>query len=300
MNRCLRSAFFFPALLAAACSTTTPVPSSSQSAQFVERQSSAANRALENGELALALALLRSINALEPSISEVSSQIESLEQKIASESRLAFENGERAYRAGHRLSGDRWMQEALALRPGYPEALRMLKQSVSKNAQQQQKDKLSNESNELELAEQRRRDDVQQEMFDNLLASKRFKEAVALADGGSPEFKRLNEARVIASYRSLATAAEERNDLTEQLAYLETALALDTANATIIDEVSDVRIKLSEQAYRAGLALMNSDLDSAIAELENAVGFDPDNLAAKTKLNQAQTLKRNLQRIKKQ
>lgn len=293
-----RTVLLLPALFAAACSTTSPIPNSSQSAQFVERQTLAANRALENGELAHALTLLRSIESLEGN-SEISSKIKPLERKIALQSQSAFEKGESAYQAGNRVSGDRWMQEALALRPGYPKALKALRESVSYQARKQQKEKLSNESNELEIAEQRRRDGVQQQMFDELYASGRFEEAIALADGGSPDFKRSNKASVIASYQKLASAAGQRNELDEQLAYLETALSLDTANKTVIEDIASLRVKLSERAYRAGLALMSNDLEAAISELESAVDFDPDNLAAKTKLNQAQTLKRNLERIQK-
>tara|TARA_R110002110_G_scaffold66978_1_gene182922 strand:- start:3448 stop:4350 length:903 start_codon:yes stop_codon:yes gene_type:complete len=275
----------------------SPAPSQPQSvAAFKARQLQAAEQAQQRGELAAALALLRSVATAAPQDAAITAQIASLESIIATQTDNAIRQGKAAYARGNYRRGDHWMRKALALRPGEPRALEALRDSVSTQMRASLSRKVESPEGVTPYAQTET--DSAQEQLRRLYEAGDYhallERSAALPDSPDPESARL----VRLAHLALAEQAATKNDPTGELAQLKAARAVYPLTPDPLPQrIASLRKDLADQWYRRGTSLMQTDLDQAISALQQSVDYDPQNSRAKMKLKQAQTLQRNLQKI---
>lgn len=277
------------AALLGACAMPTPTPPppppphGEAAAAFSARQQAAAVEARQEGDLARALALWRTLEPLLPNDADVASAIAELRSEIAREATRAREQGATAYRRGAYREGDSWMRRALALDPEDPRAQEALRQSFTRGAEARQASKIQQET----------------------LAGDAEPTADPVAPRETPATPTApndadtgDSAAAVQAYLEAAAQARARTDRPLELDQLLAATELGATTTAVRDRIARLRKELGEHWYREGAARFQDDLAGAIEALEKALAYDPDNRAARLKLEQARTLQRNLERIK--
>ncbi len=279
----------------AGCGTLPPAGSVDE---FIARQRAAAEYATASGELVVALGHWRSLATLNPDDESVSAEIAALEKKIDARAERAVQRGEAAYQRGDNRAGDAAMLEALAMRPGLEQALTPLRASKSVAAHGRQDEKVAAEyaqrtAVEAEEAKAEVEDTVA--VLEQSLAAGEYDYVLAQAKGSEVAMRDLARR----AHLGLADQAEQNGDRDAELHHLGVAVALANGeDEKLRNREEALRERLSDEAYRGGLALLQSDLARAIEYFEQAMRYDPDNLAAKQKLEQALKIKDNLDRIR--
>ncbi|MCB1844871.1 MAG: hypothetical protein KDI09_18045, partial [Halioglobus sp.] len=121
---------------------------------------------------------------------------------------------------------------------------------------------------------------------------------VAMATHSEPTLVPAERALLRNAHIALADAAEESGDLETALAEIQAAMiALPQPTDPLVEKTFELRSDLSQAAYREGARLLQRDLDGAIKALETALRYNPYNGDARRKLDQANTLQRNLRKI---
>jgi tetratricopeptide (TPR) repeat protein len=293
------------AALAAFLSACASTPGSQRALdEFSSRQAVAASQAQEDGRLRDALSLWQTVVAAVPGDPDALAAIHALKSTIEDETDSAIRKGEAAYGQGKRSEGDRWMLRALALTPGEPIALAALRLSVSGASHERQEQKVQSAYAGLEEKKPVAAEASEAAVSDPVEELKRLfdqgsydavLQAVADADADDARYAALARD----SHIALARRAGDAKQPEQRLRHLDQALAISSAPGDPLwQERRKLAEGLSDDYYRQSLALLKSDLDGAIAALEKSVMLNPDNIAAKDKLDQAQTLKQNLNRIR--
>lgn len=287
------------AVLAAVLSACASSPGSESALDdFRTRQATAAEDAERDGKLREALTLWQTVITAEPGNSEAIAAIQALQSAIESQTRNAISEGKASYARGDNREGDRWMLRALALSPQEPTALTALRLSVSQASHRRQEEKV--ESAYAGLEEEVKKPAATR---DPGLELQRLFDAgdydavlrAAESDGAQDEE---GTALVRESHTALAGRARDAKQPERQLMHLDKALAMtSTPGDRLRQERQQLAEELSDDYYRRSLALLKSDLDAAVVALETAIELNPGNIVAIEKLDQAQTLKRNLKKI---
>ncbi len=270
------------------CATT---PSGGGETAFREAQRAAAARAEEAGDPAQALRYWRSLQTLAPQDPDIATKVAQLETQVERQARARLATGVKRFSEGDTARGNRAMLSALALQPDSDEALKLLRESVSNAAHEQQEEKVASEYEREEEPEEQQ---VAQEL-EILLSEGRYQTVLERAESVDDENER--NLLVLRAHTGLADAARRKGRREAELGHLTSAISLGGGEELTRRRKALAR-ELSDEAYRDGLARMQSDLPEAIQSLERAVNYDPDNLAAKEKLDQAMVIKKNLDRIR--
>jgi hypothetical protein len=294
-------------VLLAAALTACASPPGQQSGldDFKARQADAAATAQADAKYREALMLWQTVATVDPGDAEAQKAILSLQSTIESETRNAVSEGKAAYRRGRAADGDRWMLRALALRPGEPTALQGLRKSVSEASHNRQGKKVQSSYGGVDL----KNDEAQEKPankapIDPAVAIQRLFDAgdydgVLAAVAASDTTKQAAYSALARdAHLALAARAQEANKLEEQLGHLDQALATGAAPKSLLLERQTLAERLSDDYHRKSLGLLKTDLAGAIEALEKSIDFNPSNISAKDKLDQALTLKRNLEKIK--
>lgn len=260
-------------LCVAIASCIAPTHSIEAEQRFVEQQRAAAILAQQQGDLARALNLWRSIAPLSQADGGISLAINSLQQEIARRSADAKQNAELAYRRGARRDGDRWLRQALALQPDDEQARDRLAQRFSQAAIAQRSSKTM-----AELP------------------------APAATRPTAPELQQASDGiqspSALEQHIAAANRAREEDNPERELDYLLAATELGAPPVPELqNRVQGLRQDISKHWYKEGSALFQADLPMAIEALEKSLAYDPRNQAAQVKLKQARTLLKNLQKI---
>lgn len=287
-------------LLAVALTALLPaVATAAARDDFVAAQKERARQLADDDRLAEALAIWRTLLPLGTPDDETSAAIAELERTIAARVQSLESRARQAYGAGRRSDGDTYMLKLLALEPGHPGALKRLRRSHSLFAQRQQQEKSDTEYRDT-VREQRATEPPLNSTYDRLLALEQrgeYDAMLALAErAGSTDG---DSARLLrGAHIALADRAERNGDLDKALEHMGAAMVLlPLADDPLLARSAELRGQLSADWYRRGTALIKTDLPGAIAALEKAVAYNPYNDNARRKLDQAQTLRRNLERI---
>ncbi|MEM8941739.1 MAG: hypothetical protein AAGC91_06250 [Pseudomonadota bacterium] len=285
-------------LLLWACASPPTAPPVVSVEPFVERQTRSAQKAAEIGDLALARSLWLSILTVDSSSQQAKRGLASVDKAIASVVAANLREGRSAYADGDSAQGDRQMLSVLAVDPGNLEALKLLRQSVSRAAHAQQADKVRDEGPEPEVLKARRLEDQFIALLRRRYAGRDYQQVVELVR--TQDMLHVTEARVLAvsALDEMAQEAQLDGDNELALLHLDSALELDQANRSLLRKSSILKQRVSDEAYKNGLALMNEDLEGAIEYFKIAIAYDPENLMYKKQLNQAQTLQQNLEKIR--
>lgn len=279
------------------------VPGTEQAtSDFLRRQAIAAANAQAAGNLHEALTLWRTVTVVEPANTEALAAIHALKGIIEDETRAALGAGAAAYTRGNNREGDRWMLRALALSPGEASALGALRRSVSEASHDRQAEKIASAYVASEAAEpapepapetstRNPAEDLQRLFNAGDFAG--FLRVAKAENGIQSEYSVL----IRDAHLALAGQARDANQPEQQLMHLDQALAAVPPGERLRQERNTLADSLSDEYYRRSLALLKTDLQAAIVALEKSIAFNPDNLSAKDKLDQAQTLKRNLEKI---
>ncbi|NND66063.1 MAG: hypothetical protein HKN19_00625 [Halioglobus sp.] len=263
---------------------------------FVAAQKERARKLREQDQLAYALAVWRTVLPLGAPDAETRTAVAELERTITARVKSLESRARQAYNSGRSNDGDTYLLKLLALQPGHPGALKRLRRSHSVFAQRQQQEK-----SEAEYRTVVRKEPVKKATtLDQLLALEQrgeYSAMLALADkSGSTDAA---SARLLrGAHTALADEAERRGDLDKALEHMDSAMLLQpVSDDPLLTRSAELRAQLSASWYRKGTQLIQSDLPGAIAALEKAVAYNPYNNNARRKLDQAQTLQRNLDRI---
>lgn len=266
---------------------------------FVTRQTAAAEQAEADGHLAVALDLWYSILTVDPQNAQVRDQIGELQQAIDQRVEVALKRGKAAYAAGNAKEGDTWMLKVLAIEPDQEQALAGLRQSASRRNQAKQNAKSEKEMRQM-IARRRAAPDSPQSRIRALYGQGDYQTLIEAAAKLDLKTDRDTARLLHLSHLALADQLAGKGDREGELGQLTTALSVyPEAGAPLAKRVSRVAKSLSDSWYKKGNASMKSDLPAAIAALEKAVEYDPQNKAAKLRLDRARILKRNLDKIKK-
>ena len=274
------------------CSATLPA---GRVAAFVEEQRASAESAEAAGDLRTALAYWQTIALVSSGDAQVAARIDALEEEIDARVAQALERGRAAYARGDRRAGDRAMLQALALQPGIDEAMGPLRESVSAASHERQAEKVASEFTERAVAE----GDRALSKLEDAYAAGDLARVVELGESAALVDSDTAREVTVKAHVGLADQARAAGDPDEELRHLAAAIAMAGSDgAALRARDKALRDNLSKEAYRAGLALMQSDPAGAIAQFERAVSYDSDNLAAREKLDQARRVKANLDRIR--
>ena len=265
---------------------------------FVAAQKDRAQALAADDRLAEALALWRTLLPLGAPDAETAAAIAEIERTIAARVKSLESRASQAYSAGRTSDGDTYMLKLLALEPGNSGALKRLRRSHSAFAQRQ-----AQERSDAEYAEALRQAPPKQDStYEQLLALDKRRDYGAMlaladqADSADPDSARL----LRGAHTALASEAERVGDFDTALMHMDSAMVLQPlSDDPLLTRSAELRGKLSANWYRKGTQLINSDLPGAIAALEKAVEYNPYNDNARRKLDQAQTLQRNLERIER-
>lgn len=263
---------------------------------FVTAQKERARQLVEEDKLAYALAVWRTLLPLGTPDAETKAAIARLEGTIAARVKSLESRAREAYNAGRSNDGDTYMLKLLALQPGHPGALKRLRRSHSVMAQRQQQDKSEAEYRTAVREEPPKKDST----VDQLLAlEQRGEYGAMLALAARVDDIDDQGARLLrGAHTALGDEAERRGDLDAALQHMESAMVLQpVSDDPLLSRSAQLRAQLSASWYRKGARLIKSDLPGAITALEKAVEYNPYNSNARRKLDQAQTLQRNLERI---
>jgi len=288
----------FPALILALLAAL-PLPSSADARDdFVAAQKARAQALAADDRLAEALAVWRTLLPLGTPDAETAAAIAEIERTIAARVNSLESRARQAYNAGRTSDGDTYMLKLLALEPGNPGALNRLRRSHSAFAQRQAQERSDSEY----AAALRQAPPKQDSTYEQLLALDKRRDYGAMlaladqADSADPDSARL----LRGAHAALATEAERVGDFDTALMHMDSAMVLQPlSDDPLLTRSAELRGKLSANWYRKGTQLINSDLPGAIAALEKAVEYNPYNDNARRKLDQAQTLQRNLERIER-
>lgn len=285
-----------------ACAST---PGSQQAReQFSSRQAAAAVEAQQDGRLRQALILWQTVLTAEPDNADALAAIHRLKSTIEDETVSAIRKGEAAYSGGKSSEGDGWMLRALALSPAEPAALKALRLSVSRVSHERQEQKVESAYAGLEqkpvVAKEIPAASIDPlEDLRRLFAQGRYDAVLRTVAVSGNADDASYAALVRDSHIALAQRAGDAGELEQQLMHLDEALVIASAPGDPLRQERQVLAEgLSNDYYRQSLALLKTDLEGAIAALEKSVVLNPSNLSAKDKLDQAQTLKENLKRIR--
>lgn len=265
---------------------------------FIAAQKGRAQALAADDRLAEALALWRTLLPLGAPDAETAAAIAEIERTIAARVKSLESRASQAYSAGRTSDGDTYMLKLLALEPGNAGALKRLRRSHSAFAQRQ-----AQERSDAEYAEALRQAPPKQDStYEQLLALDKRRDYGAMlaladqADSADPDSARL----LRGAHTALASEAERVGDFDAALMHMDSAMVLQPlSDDPLLTRSAELRGKLSANWYRKGTQLINSDLPGAIAALEKAVEYNPYNDNARRKLDQAQTLQRNLERIER-
>lgn len=290
-------------LLLAGCNANLPSTMSTDSS-FEATQMAAATAAEERGDLARSLALWRTVLSYNPDNETARETVERLERRSSAQASRAYQRGLAAYKAGNKRSGDRWMMEALALRPGYEEALERLRLSSSQasHAKEGEKTNVAYENLADKAAEEKAAAAAYLTTMQSLYTSGKYTELLEASEDAPAAVASGSTLATLVhdSHLALAVQAAKRKDTLSQIGHLEDALPTAGKNkVSLQNQVTRLKNSIGTQAYKEGLSLMKTDLDGAIVALERASRYLSNNLAAKEKLDQARTLQKNLKRIQK-
>lgn len=273
--------------------------------EFKRRQTIAAQTAQEDGKFRDALMLWQTVATVDPQDSDAQASISTLQSTIENETRKAISEAQAAYSRGRRSDGDRWMLRALALTPKEPTALKGLQTSVSEASHERQDKRVQSSYGEQSPEKDKTEDaPLAKAVIDPAKDIQRLFDAgdyegvlAAVATYNDSEQER-HKTVIRNSHLALAERAQKAKNPEEQLNQLDQALALGAASKSLLRERQTLAETLSDDNYRASLSLLKTDLEGAIKALEKSIAFNPRNIAAKDKLDQALTLKRNLEKIK--
>ncbi|MEM9760104.1 MAG: hypothetical protein AAF933_12765 [Pseudomonadota bacterium] len=265
---------------------------------FMAQQREAAENAEAGNELVVALAHWRTLATLNPGDQRTRAKIEALETQINTRAEEAVQRGEAAYGRGESRAGDAAMLEALALKPGMERALTPLRASKSVAAHGRQDKKVAAEYAQRAAVEDEEQAAALQDaltLLEDSLAKGDYERVLAEAKGSESAMRDLTRR----AHLGLADRAGKRGDRDGELHHLGVAVALANGeDKKLLAREEALRESLSDEAYQVGLELLQTDLARAIERFEQAMLYDPKNLAAKQKLEQAQKLKDNLERIR--
>ena len=289
------------ALVAALCVTSATATAGPRD-DFALAQKERARQLTAEDRLAEALAVWRTLLPLGTPDSETATAIAELEHTIAARVKSLESRARQAYSAGRSKDGDTYMLKLLALEPGHAGALKRLRRSHSAYAQRQQQQKSDTEyAKALRHAPAPATAAVKEDStFEQLLAlDARGDYAAMLALADRVDSTDRDSAQLLrGAHAALARQAESRGDLDGALMHMESAMVLQPlSDDPLLTRSAELRGQLSANWYRKGTQLIQSDLSGAIAALEKAVEYNPYNNNARRKLDQAQTLQRNLERI---
>lgn len=276
---------------------------------FRDRQAAAAAAAEQEGKLREARNLWNTVLTVEPNNAAALAAVEALELSIATNTRRAISRGKAAYAKGDNRNGDRWMLRALALTPGEDTAFAALQLSVSAASHRRQREKV--ESSYPGVAEGGAQKSAQASAETQVAADPRSQAQRLFEVNDYDGVIRLAGSRIKAgeadavwvrdAHLALAELARTAQEPEQQLMHLDAALVLSSPrDDALVKQREGLAKSLSDLYYRRSLSLIKADVDGAITALEAAVAFNPSNIAATDKLDQAKTLKRNLSRIKAQ
>ena len=265
---------------------------------FIAAQKDRARELTADERLADALAMWRTLLPLGAPDAETATAIAELERTIAARVKSLESRARQAYSAGRTSDGDTYLLQLLALQPGNPDALKRLRRSHSTFAQRQ-----AQERSDSEYADALRQAPPKQDTtYEQLLALEKradYGAMLALAersDSADPDSARL----LRGAHAALAAEAERSGDFDTALMHMESAMVLQPlSDDPLLSRSAELRGRLSASWYRKGTELIHSDLPGAIAALEKSVEYNPYNDNARRKLDQAQTLQRNLRRIER-
>lgn len=284
--------------LLASCATLPGETAASR--EFIAAQKELAATLENNGRLAQALAAWRSILPL-GSDAETRAAIRSLEQRIANAVDKHIANAKRSYAAGNSRQGDHTMLRVLALQPGNETALRWLGKSAAAHAHAQQLKNSTAKYPVTPTPAQEKTVAIERQL-QSLFNRGDYAAVVAQGTGrndvASPRTNSATANLLRQAHIKLADAAQDDSNSEQALAHLQAAMLADpVADDPLVERSLALRAELSKRWYKEGSRLLQSDLDSAIEALRQALHYNPYNKNARRKLDQAETMKRNLEKI---
>jgi cation transport regulator ChaC len=280
-------------LCLAGCAVVPPMDSEES---FLQEQLAASEQAAAQNNPRGALAYLYPLLTLNPEDDEeLKARIATLEAEVDARVSRAMSRGKAAYERGDRRAGDASMLQALALEPGLEEALLALRLSASEVSHGRQAEKVAYEFTQREEAEEQQA----LAMLEQALSEEKYEQVLEMGEAQDLEAEGAVQDMTLQAHVGLAARARSAGDQDAELRHIGAAVALSGGeDRKLLAREKTLRDALSDSAYREGLALMQTDLAGAIAQFERAVAYAPGNLAAKQKLDQARTLKKNLDRIR--
>jgi tetratricopeptide (TPR) repeat protein len=263
---------------------------------YVETQKNLAQQLEDQGDLAGALAVWRTLIPLGKPDEQTSSAINSLEKRIAQNVAANITSGQRAYKRGDSRQGDYYMLRALALQPGQETAKTALAKSFSNRARAQQTSP-KNSAKAIVPAEYTAPKKNPQQQLEALYSRKDYAGMLALKLSPEPGNSRTNEL-LRQAHIGQANKAEQKGNIDAALQHIQAAMIIKPlANDPLVDRSLALRNKLSQHWYLEGSRLMKTNISGAIEALQKSLTYNPYNNNAKRKLSQAKTLQRNLKRI---
>ncbi|MEH6569513.1 MAG: hypothetical protein V7709_10575 [Halioglobus sp.] len=279
------------------CACTGLPPQEASITAFIHAQKNSALTLEDEGRYAQSLDVWRSLIPLHGSDPEVNTAISRLETTIEQRAALAMRKGESAYTRGRNDDGDTWMQRVLALQPGHQIALQALGKSQSARARAEARGKSETEHQLMVEHKGPAPDDLHRQLA-ALYKQRHYQQMIELGAKKQIKYDRDEATLIRHAHVALADEALNEGDLEASLVQLQEALSVKPlSNDPLLDRSAELRASLSKNWYQEGARLMKVDLPSAITALKKSLSYNPYNNAAKQKLNQAETLQRNLQRI---
>lgn len=289
----LLTGFFY--LLVTACAGLPPEEESV--AAFIHAQKNTAQTLEDQGRYAQSLDLWRSLVPLGKNDPEVQAVIKRLETTIEQRAALAMHKGQSAYARGKNADGDTWMQRVLALQPANEEALKNLSKTQSARVRAEAKGKGETEKKLMVRYEKPEPDDLQTQLA-ALYRQRNYQQMIELGANKKSNYEPAEATLIRHAHVALADDALNQGDREAALVQLQEALNVKPLNNDpLLDRSAQLRASLSKDWFQEGSRLMKVDLPGAIVALKKSLSYNPYNNAAKQKLNQAETLQRNLQRI---
>ena len=290
--------FLFAGLCCVLLAACTGLPPQEESiTAFTHAQKNSALTLEDEGRYAQSLDRWRSLLPLRESDPDVNAAIKRLKTTIEQRAALAMRKGESAYARGRHDDGDTWMQRVLALQPGNQKALQNLSKTQSERVRAEAKGKSETE-HQLMAEHKGPAPDNFQGQLAALYKERNYQQMIELGANKQTKYDQEEATLLRHAHVALADEALDQGDLEASLIQLQEALSVKPLNNDpLLDRSAQLRASLSKNWYQEGSRLMKVDLQSAITALKKSLSYNPYNNAAKQKLNQAETLQRNLRRI---
>lgn len=287
--------------LLAGCAGQTVGPG--ESAPYIQSQKEQARVLRQQGKLAESLAFWRSILPANKHDQEANEAIAALKRDISKKVKRLNQQAQSAYRQGNKRGGDNYALKILALQPGNSQAVEWLVASTTEKARAQASSKTQQQYAIAKPKTQAVAAPVPAEPapageLESLLAAKDYAAVIARADTPDHKSNPLTAGLLRAAHVGQAEAAIATGDpLTAIENFRAGITAKPLRNDPLIARVSKIQQEASDNWYKEGRRVLNTDIDAAIVAFSKALEAKPNHPSAKSALKRAKTLKQNLEKI---